>query len=270
VVLLGTQIFKESSGLYQSLADDSGHSLIESINGIVDRARAVLPIPADAEINVSQYAQQGLQFLAANIGGVFSGVAKMLLSTFVFIIAFYFLLKDGRQLKEYLVALSPLADKDDNKIVSRLETAVSASIKGSLTIGLVQGILTGIGFSIFGVPNAVLWGSVAAIAALVPGIGTALVIVPGVAYLFLTGETMSGIGLLAWGVVAVGLIDNILGPRLVGQGMRLHPLAVFLSVMGGLAFFGPLGFLLGPLAFSVCLAFIDIHFSLRGRMPESA
>ena len=79
----------------------------------------------------------------------------------------------------------------------------------------------------------------------------------------LFGNIFGGIGLLVWGVTAVGLIDNLLGPKLVGQGMQLHPLAVFITVLGGLAFFGPLGFILGPLAMSVCLTLIDIYSSFK-------
>jgi len=183
----------------------------------------------------------------------------------VFLTAFYFFLKDGHKLKSYFVALSPLADSDDELIVSRLKLAVSATIKGNLAIGLIQGALTGIGFAIFGVPNAALWGGVAVVAAFLPGIGTALVITPAIIFLFLIGNTFGGIGLLIWGLTAVGLVDNFLGPRLVGRGMQLHPLAVFIAILGGLAFFGPLGFLLGPLAMSVCLALIDIHGSFKAR-----
>ena len=172
-------------------------------------------------------------------------------------------MKDGKQFGKYLVELSPLDDKDDFFIISRLKSAVKATVKGNLTISLIQGILTGIGFFIFGVPSPVLWGGIAAITALIPGIGTALVLVPGIAYLFISGNTYSGIGLSIWGLTAVGLIDNLLGPKLVGQGMKLHPLAVFVSVIGGMAFFGPLGFIFGPLALSICIALVDIYFSLR-------
>ena len=181
----------------------------------------------------------------------------------MFLIAFYFFLKDGSKLKDYFVELSPLDDKDDEKIISRLKQAVSATVKGSLSIGLIQGTLTGIGFAIFGVPNAVLWGTVAAVAALIPGVGTALIILPAILFLFVPENTFGAFGLLAWGLLAVGLIDNFLSPRLVGRGMKLHPLLVFISVLGGLAFFGPLGFLLGPLSVSVFLALIDIYFSIK-------
>lgn len=264
VALLGTQIFKESTQLYQSLTSEE-NGLETSIWVALDQIRGIFPIINNIELDFSRYVKQGLEVLVQNFGVVFSSFAKILLHAFVFLTAFYFFLKDGSKLKNYFVALSPLRDADDELVVSRLKTAVSAAIKGNLTIGLIQGFLTGIGFAIFGVPNAALWGCVAAVAAFLPGIGTVLVILPAIIFLFLTGNTFGGVGLLVWGLTAVGLVDNFLGPKLVGRGMQLHPLAVFIAVLGGLAFFGPLGFLLGPLAISVCLALIDIYFSLKDK-----
>lgn len=265
IALLGTQIFKESSQLYQYMVNEGRDDFVGSIENIINQARTVFPIPDNFELNLDQYARQGLEVLIQNLGAVFSSLAKILLNAFIFLTTFYFFTKDGYMLKDYLVALSPLADSDDELIVSRLKSGVLATIKGNLTIGLIQGALTGIGFAIFGVPNAALWGGVAVVAAFIPGIGTTLVIAPGIIFLFLIGNTFGGIGLSIWGVTAVGLVDNFLGPKLVGRGMRLHPLAVFIAILGGLAFFGPLGFLLGPLAMSVCLALIDIHGSLKVR-----
>ncbi|MBP7770692.1 MAG: AI-2E family transporter [Candidatus Pacebacteria bacterium] len=268
--LLGAQIFKETTHLYASLAGAGGGGFIAFVESTVASVRTVLPIPAGVDLSVGQYATQALGVLAANLGPIFSSLAGILLSLFVFLTAFYFLLKDGARLKEYLVKTSPLADRDDEMIVSRLQSAVSASVKGSLTIGLVQGVLVGIGFAIFGVPNAALWGAVAAIAALVPAVGTALVIAPAVLFLFLTGSTFGAAGLLVWGLTTVGLVDNLLGPRLIGRGMQLHPLVVFLAVLGGLSFFGPLGFFLGPLVVSLCLALIEIYSSLKARETHVA
>lgn len=265
ITLLGTLILKESTEVYQALVSGTGIGLINIVENMARQVIATLPVPEHFDIDISQYARQGLAVLASSLGNIFSSFAKMTLSLFVFLTAFYFLLRDGQKLKDYFIALSPLADNDDKLIISRLESAVSATIKGNLMIGLIQGALTGIGFAIFGVPNAILWGSVAAVTALIPGIGTALVIAPAVIFLFLTGATLGGAGLLIWGITAVGLIDNFLGPKFVGGRMQLHPLAVFLAVLGGMAFFGPLGFLLGPLAMSVCLALIDIYFSLGTR-----
>ncbi len=271
IIFLGVQIFKESNQLYNFLAGNGGREgFIAIIESFINQVRIFLSIPASFEIDLNQYMQQGLDVLVQSFGFIFSSLAKMTLNLFVFLTTFYFLLKDGNKLKNYFVDISPLHDNDDEFIVARLKLAISSVMKGSLFIGLIQGILAGIGFTMFGVPNAVLWGSVAAIAALIPGVGTALVVVPATIFLFFTGSIFGGIGLLISGITAVGLIDNFLGPKLVGRGMRLHPLAVFLSVLGGIAFFGPLGFLLGPLAMSLCIAFIEIYLSLRAKERKEA
>lgn len=265
ITFVGTLILKEATDLYHDLAHGDTSGLIGVVESVLDQARTTITIPESFKVDFGQYIRQGLEIMVKNLGVIFSSFASMLVNAIVFLIAFYFFLKDGGKLKDYLVKLSPLDDKDDELIVTKLRLAISATIKGSLTIGLIQGTLTGIGFAIFGVPNPVLWGSVAAVAALIPGVGTSLVLIPGIVYLFLTGSLFGGIGLLAWGLLAVGLIDNLLGPKLIGEGMQLHPLAVFLAVLGGLAFFGPLGFILGPMAMSVCMALIDIYFSLKAR-----
>jgi len=259
--ILGTQIFKEANQLYQTLIKDNNLEII--INDLIVKIRNFFPVPVDFKPDFNQFAKQGLETLIQNLGAIFTSFIRMLFNTFVFLIAFYFFLKDGGKLKKYFVSLSPLADKDDELIISRLKSGISATIKGSLTIGFIQGVLTGIGFAIFSVPNPVLWGGIATIAAFIPGIGTTIVIFPAIIFLFIIGNTFAGIGLLLWGITAVGLIDNFLGPKLIGHGMRLHPLAVFIAVLGGIAFFGPLGFLLGPLTMSICLTLIDIYTSFR-------
>ena len=186
------------------------------------------------------------------------------MGVFIFLVALYYLFKDGHKLKKAVVALSPLRDIYDETIFSKLALAINSVIRGSLTVALVQGILTAVGFAIFGVPNATLWGSVAAIAALIPGIGTALVLLPAIFYLFFNGETFFAVGLFLWGMTAVGLIDNFLGPKLVERGIRLHPFLILLSILGGISFFGPLGFLLGPLALSLFFVLLEIYFDEQG------
>lgn len=262
IIFLGTIVLKEATSLYQNLSSGDSN-IIKKVENMIVGAQSAFPLLKNVELDFGRYASQGLEALAQNIGAIFSSFAKIILNSFVFLTAFYFFLKDGKQFSKYLILLSPLDDKDDLFIISRLKTAVQATVKGSLTIGFIQGVLTGLGFAIFGVPNPVLWGSVAAIAALIPGVGTALIIIPSVIYLFVSGQTYSGIGLGVWGTLAVGMIDNFLSPKLVGRGMQLHPLAVFVSVLGGMALFGPLGFIFGPLAISISLALMDIYASLK-------
>jgi len=262
IVFLGTQIFKEASQLYQSLGSNGGFEKL--FRDIVVRISTVFPVFGNFEINnLSHYVTQALEILVENLGRIFSSFAKILLNTFVFLMAFYFFLKDGSKLKNYLLALSPLDNEQNKFILSRLKLGVLSTVKGNLTIGLIQGTMTGIGFTIFGVPNPILWGSITVVAAFIPGIGTALIIAPAVVLLFISGNIFGGIGLLVWGITAVGLIDNFLGPKIIGNGMQLHPLAVFIAVLGGIAFFGPMGFILGPLAMSACVTLIDIYSSFK-------
>ena len=181
---------------------------------------------------------------------------------FIFLIAIYYLFKDGHKLKTAIIILSPLQDIHDETIFDKLALAINSVIRGNLAVALVQGVLTAIGFALFGVPNATLWGSIAAIAALIPGIGTALVLLPAILYLYLSGETLSAVGLLFWGMTAVGLVDNFLGPKLASRGMRLHQFLILLSILGGISFFGPLGFLLGPLILSLLFALLEIYFAV--------
>ncbi len=248
--LLGTQIVREAQSLYQNLAV-----------GQWSAGKVFSQVSAG---ELQQYLQQALSWLISRLGSIFSSVAKVMLNLLVFFIALYYFLRDGGRFKRAVVLLSPLSDARDEFVLNRLVLAVNSVVRGNLLIALIQGLLTAIGFSIFGVPHFVLWGLMAALAALIPGFGTALVIAPAIVYLFLTAHTGMAIGLLIWGILAVGLIDNLLGPALVGRGMRLHPLLVLLAVIGGLALFGPTGFVLGPLVMSLLFALLDIYSNLSG------
>lgn len=261
---IGFQILKEAQEVYTSY---SGGGL----QGLVDRATGTLAPMADRVVpgsgesirtlstQIDAYAETALSWLIQHLGATFSSVAAVILALFIFFMTLYFLLRDGRALKARLIALSPLADGDDEMISEKLENSVNTVVKGMLTIATIQGVLAGVGFAIFGVPNPVLWGLVAGFAAMIPAFGTATVLAPAVAFLALTGSLLPAIGLAIWGALAVGMIDNLLSPQLMGRGMKLHPLLVLLSVLGGVALFGPVGIFLGPLAISFLLALLDLY-----------
>jgi predicted PurR-regulated permease PerM len=269
-VFLGIQIFREAQELYSSVTAGGGKdNILNAVKEITDYLQKYIPVPMEFSLDFDKYIEHGLDWLLGNIGSVFSNLAKIILNFFIFLIALYYLLKDGDDLKNKIVELSPLADADDEKIFNIIKSAINSVIKGNLTIAVIQGVMTAAGFTVFGVPNAVLWGSVTAISALIPGVGTSLVVMPAVLFLFLRGDSLSALGLLTWGAGAVGLIDNFLGPKIVGRGMKMHPLIILLSVLGGIGLFGPIGFLLGPLAVSLLLAFIEIYTSLSSHEDSS-
>ena len=264
LALLSTQILTDAQRLYISLSNGSGqayiNTLAHSANDTVARYAPNMAIPeAELSASIDSYTKEALAWALKNSTRAFGEASLFLVNLFVFLIALYYLLRDGSKLKHALTELSPLTDDENDAVCTRVTLAVHSVMRGSLLIALIQGILTGIGFSIFGIPDGILWGVVAAFAALIPGIGTSLVLIPGIIYLFIIGATAPAIGLLVWSLFAVGLIDNMLGPKLVGKGMRLHPLLALLSVFGGLAFFGPSGIFLGPLSVSLLAAFLSIY-----------
>jgi predicted PurR-regulated permease PerM len=264
------QIGNEARDLYTGFRVGDARGLVQEYalgleKMIVPLVPSAQGFSADFSKNLSTYAETALQWIIQHVGSAASGVVGVFLKSFLFFIALYYLLRDGGRLKEKLVELSPLRDSYDEQIFDKLELAVHSVIKGNLTIALLQGILTGIGFTIFGVPNSFLWGTVAALAALIPGLGTGLVFVPTVLFMFFTGNVSAALGLAIWGLFAVGLIDNFLGPQLIGKGVNLHPLLVLLSVLGGLSLFGPIGLFLGPLSLSLLFAFLSIYTEISQR-----
>ena len=262
------KMYVEIQDMYFYLTEEGSRaSIISMLNSASESFSAVFfnafPAASFDTLNVTDYLQRGLEWAFAHVDTLFSGLGKVLLGIFIALFALFYFLRDGREFKKQVIALSPLMDTDDELIFRKLEQAVYSIVAGSLIVGVIQGILTGIGFALFGVPDPTVWGAVAAIAALIPGVGTSLVIIPGVLYLFFTGSTATAIGLLIWGLLAVGLIDNLLGPVLVNRGMKVHPFLILLSVLGGIALFGLVGFILGPLIFAFLFALLEIYKSSK-------
>ena len=268
LIFLSRQIYSESESLYYSLTDEgSRSSLIDALNtfsaSLSNRLGGIFPAYSFDDFNITRYVQNFLEWSFANLDTIFSSVAKFALQIFIMLFALFYLLRDGFKLKQDIISISPLADNYDEKIFSKLKQAIRSVVTGSLVVGIIQGLLTGIGFYIFGVPNPALWGSFAVVAALIPGIGTSLIIVPGVLYLFFMSTHLHALGMLIWGILAVGLVDNFLGPMLVNRGVNVHPFLILLAVMGGLAYFGPIGFIAGPLIVALLFALLEIYKTTR-------
>lgn len=210
-------------------------------------------------VETQTYVFQVLSWFRSHFGDIFSGLAKLFVDIFIFLIALYYFIKDGKNIREHIIAISPLNDKNDEAILTKLRAAIVSIIKGSILVAVIQGFTSGFGYYVFGVPSPFLWAGVAAIAALIPGIGTGLVNLPIVIYLFFTGDITHAVGMALWAVFAVGFIDNFIGPKFQGKGLKIHPFLILISVLGGLTFFGPLGFIFGPITLSFLYALIEIY-----------
>lgn len=266
LAFLGTRIAAQSIDLYTRLTAGQTSFPQTIVNFLQTTVQRYVP---GMELDLTRPLQEAVGWLAGGIGSVFTGTVHTVAHLFLGIIAFFYFLKDGGRFLHTAITLSPLLDMQDEQILGRLEKTINSVIRGSLAVAVLQGLSTGIGLAIFGVPNAALWGSIAAICALVPTVGTAIILAPAVLYLFLSGHTAASIGLLAWALTAVGLIDNFLGPFLIGKGIRIHPFFILFAVLGGLGFFGPAGFLLGPLVVSLLVALLDIYQTLIKRSQSA-
>lgn len=266
LVFLGVEIFNESYTLYYNVREKGLGDIDRLTWNIIAPIQKIYP---SFDPHFETYVEEATAWVVNNMGNLFSRTATIVFNFFLGAITLFYLLKDGARFKKTLIDLSPLSDKYDVSIIHRLEQAIASIMRGSLLVALVQGVLAGLGLYLFGIPHAVLWGCLAAVAALVPWLGTSLVLIPSVIFLFATGATTSAVGLMAWGLVAVGTIDNVLLPMLVGQGFRAHPILVLFAVLGGITFFGPVGIFLGPLVVAFLLALVDVYKVLIVGAPSS-
>jgi predicted PurR-regulated permease PerM len=261
--IIGQLLFNEISGIYFK-ASSGGMSFSQEtfLNSLPGSVRTALEsVLNNAGEKISGFAGNALQSVTALASNVVGFLVDFVLVCFTF----YYFLRDGHKFWRFMENILPLSKKHESLLEQKLDTAVKGVVQGSFTVALLQGIIAAIGFLIFGVPSAFLWGAFTVLAALVPNFGTALSLIPAVLYLLITGHTGAAIGMAIWGGVAVGTIDNVLGPKLVGARADLHPLVALFSVVGGISLFGVLGFLLGPILAAVFIALLDIY---RAGMQE--
>ena len=257
LALFAIVVSDELVGTYQFLSAQKLGDFFEKVSGWVSGAAGFDIKLVAADLN--GYIRSIFEYLIKNIFGIFSNVANLLVQILIFVFSLFYLLRDGDKIKKFLVRLSPMSDAYDEEILARLTGAVKSIIGGYIIIAFLQGLIIGFGFYIFGAPNPVIWGSMAAIASVIPFLGTAVVSVPAIVYLFAIGQIAPAIGLLIWSATTVHVADNILGPKLIGRGMKINGLLVMVSVFGGLTFFGPLGFLFGPLVLALLCAELGIY-----------
>ncbi len=222
----------------------------------------ILPAPVRKEVmsfNVLELINLAADWGMEHLGGVFSSGARVVFNIFFFFIALYYFLAERKKLYAEALAISPFGDRLDAKILKRIVGTVRGVVFGALVIAVIQGIMAALGMTIFGVPGALLWGALVIVAAQVPMVGVSLVMVPAVLYLYFTGEPMGALGLLIWSILAVGLIDNLLSPIIVGGRTQLHAFLVLIAILGGLQVFGPIGLIVGPTILAGLMVVVELY-----------
>jgi predicted PurR-regulated permease PerM len=206
------------------------------------------------------------QYIAGSALTFGQGTLDFVVSLFIMLYLLFFLLRDGEALVRRLQAAIPLNRETTRALLAKFNVVIRATIKGNLVVAIVQGALGGLIFWILDIRAPLLWAVLMAVLSLLPAVGTALVWGPVAIYFLATGSTWQGLVLLAYGVLVIGLVDNVLRPLLVGKDTKMPDYVVLISTLGGLAIFGINGFIIGPVIAALFMAAWDI--STQARLAE--
>ena len=212
---------------------------------------------------VAAVATQGSQAIATRALDIGQNTLDFVVSFFIMLYLAFFLLRDGAGLARKIWIAIPLDAASKRAFFTMFATVIRATVKGNILVAAVQGALGGLAFWYLGVHGAVLWGALMAFMSLLPAIGAALIWLPVAIYLLVTGALWKGIGLLIWGTVVIGLVDNLLRPILVGKDIKMPDYLVLISTLGGIAIFGLNGFVIGPVIAAMFLSAWGIFVKAR-------
>ncbi len=262
LVFLSTQLLKEAADVYNNIAFGEGDNvLVSSSNAALQKVQTLFASETfqTLDLDAKLYIRNVLSWVINHVDSVFAVIFNGLFNFVLMILSIYYLFINGEKIKKALIHWSPLPDTHDEHFLDTLYASVDAVLKGRILVSIAQGVLVGVGFAIFGIGSPVFWGFVGAIASLVPIIGTSIVMVPAILFLFITGSVYMAIGLLVWAFICVGFIDNVLSFFFLKNKIRVHPLIILFSIIGGVEAFGTIGFLFGPIVVSALLSLMKIY-----------
>lgn len=232
---------------------------------MLERRLALLPGADRLMPYLPKVAERGAE-IVSGIGGFLvgwasaatSGTVVFLLHFAILLYALFFFFVNGPRYLRTILSYLPFNEEDNERLLERFVSVTRATLKGTLFIGMIQGTVNGFGFWLVGLPAPVFWGVVMIILSVVPAVGGALVWVPAALWLLLTGRIVQALVLAAICGAVSGSVDNLLRPRLVGRDARMPDLLILVSTLGGLGFFGAVGFILGPLVAALFLTLWEI------------
>lgn len=260
-LFLGRALATGLRDIYQSLSSSGDGSerlsvyLIRLFERALELASNYLPVStSDLRTATVSQAEKGVAALLNMTAGALGSVTALLANALIAFFILFFFLRDGRTMLRRAAVLLPLTRDQARRLFSRVKDTLNAIVYGTLTMAALQGALTGVAFWILGVTSPVLWAIVTTLCALLPIIGTAIVLLPAISMLVFSGHWIKGLILLAWAMIIVHPVDNLLRPYLIGGRTKLSTLYVFFALLGGLKAFGALGVFIGPIVLAMTLA----------------
>lgn len=245
----------EAGELEPAKVIDSIRSAFPALQALLERFGIDMSTVRD---DATSAALAASQFLARNALAVGQGTFGFVLKLALMLYVTFFMLRDGRALVDKLVHAIPLGDERERMLFHKFAEVARATVKGNLVVAVVQGALGGLIFWILGLPAALLWAVVMTVLSLIPAVGAGIVWLPAAIYLYAVGEWVPATVLILYGILIIGLADNVLRPVLVGRDTKLPDWMVLLSTLGGIAMVGISGFVIGPLIAVLFVAFWQI------------
>ena len=252
-------LLKESMDIYQGLTTDNSQ-----VNAYVQKLLELIKHnPYTDSLQLDDDALTGkIMELSKGIAGYFfeslksftQNTLQFIVQLGVMIYALFYFIRDGEKFLDSILALLPLEQDRDKILLAHFQETANATLKVTLIIGGIQGVLGGLLFLFTGIQGAILWGAVMIITAVIPVVGCALIWVPAGLLMMVTGHLWTGVFILAFGSLVISMVDHFLRPILLGKDVSMHPLLIFLSTMGGIIVFGFTGFIFGPIIMSLALA----------------
>lgn len=275
ILFVASQVVDEAYGVYTRLrgnVNDGGvlEGCENQDNYICNHYVSLQESTSKYGIDLPAFMRQGLQALATKAisftTGLILSLPTVLFKMFVMFFLIFFMLIDGHYAMEKLRNALPLNKIHSKNVFKTFDDLIFATIYGAILLSMIQGILAGFGFLIFGVSSPFLWGVLSIIAAFIPFVGAAIIWVPLVLKMVLEGLILGdntlllmAAGLALYCIVIVGTVDNILKPKIIGDKAGLHPVIVLLGVFGGLSLFGFAGIIIGPLLLALFIALLRIY-----------
>ncbi|MCV0437794.1 MAG: AI-2E family transporter [Hydrogenophaga sp.] len=214
--------------------------------------------------------RQGSQFIATQTLNLGQDVLGLVIGLFITLYLAFFLVRDGSAIVRAVRDAIPLPPDDKQELLEKFGTVLRATVKGNLVVAVVQGALGGLAFWVLGVNAALLWAVLMMVLSLLPAVGAGLVWGPVAIWLFATGAIWQAVALTAYGVLVIGLVDNLLRPLLVGKDTGMPDYLIMITTVGGIAVLGINGFVIGPMIAAMFVAVWGIHTATRARAGASS
>jgi len=249
---IGAAVIEDATNLAEDLEDS------EAINTtqIEETVRGYTGQDFDIEASIDSVVQTLTQTTLGGVSQIVTTVTEIAIGVTLLVFLLYYLLKDGEKFVRWIKETTPLPSDIQNQLYARVNKTTWAVIKGHVLVAVVQGLVAGLGLAITGVPNYAFWTFIMVILGFIPIIGTVIVWVPAAAYLFAMNRSAAAIFLFIYGLVVVGLTDNILRPIAVDRGSNLHPAVIIIGVIGGVYIFGAAGLFIGPIILGIFKAIL--------------